>query len=104
MRSGVTVVGGADEIDLAGIKRRNKAGKFAREDIDLALHALTDFIDEIDVEALDPAAQLRHRMRREGAVDTGDQWLVLRLDGHADGQRDRADARNQCMMHEIGAH
>jgi hypothetical protein len=43
--------------------------KLTAVDGDLALHAPGDLGEEIDLEALDAAAELRHGVRRERAVD-----------------------------------
>ena len=67
----------ADEIELARVHRGDQPGELAREHLDLAPHALAGFEHKVDVEAFDAAAHLGHRVRREGAVESGDEGLVL---------------------------
>ena len=65
-----------DEIVGAGLQRRHDAGELRRVDRHRALQPLADLVGEIDVEALIAAAELRHRVRREGAVHGGLQRLL----------------------------
>lgn len=73
-RASVTVVGAAmksKRLDSRpGISPRIRA-----LDLDRPAQALGDLVRHIDVEAFDPAAELGHRVRREGAIDAGDQAL-----------------------------
>src|SRR5438093_151685 len=64
--------------DAAGLHTRDQGREAHRVDRDLALHAARHLGEEVDLEALDAAAQLGHGVRGEGAVDAGpERWKFL---------------------------
>ena len=70
----------ADKVELARVHRGNQSGELAGKHLDLPAHALAGLEHEVDVEPLDAAAHLGHGVGREGAVESGDEGLVLRDD------------------------
>jgi hypothetical protein len=60
---------GQQEVVLLGVQAWHQARELGAFDLDLAAHALGQFLAQVDVEALQAAIELGHRVRREGGVD-----------------------------------
>src|SRR5439155_10924908 len=67
-----------DEVVAAGLHAGDQGREAHRVDRDLTLHAARDLGEEVDLEALDAAAELGHGVRGEGAVDAGlERWKLV---------------------------
>jgi hypothetical protein len=79
--------GCGEKVEALGQETRHQAREFLGHNFDRLAQATADFVGHVDIEAFDAAAQFRHRVRRECAVEACHQFLCRSRYGNGHAER-----------------